>query len=525
MFSLPVLAPKRSAGQAEVSVVLVNNEHTEEDWESCRHLIEHLYIRENRRLVDTMAIMATKHGFGASAREQMYKKRLKKWNIRKRPYRKTSASPVTSTSPTKEDYNEDDDSATVAAIRPTCTKGLDAEEEAEIDCGAVGGREEAESHTSSMGLAPGMMRLAPYTGLELVLDNVRTWSLCKLETTDVVADAMVEYLANPGRPPIQDSRTMYRTFELVFDLWHHGKGQLAGMAARRAFYNLEFVLMKDHPDLLWHILDTVYDMIDRGHLQLLRMFLEHAGMLAVARLPREHPLVSILQELLRCDYQTPQGRQYVCHVLRSSWQRNVDMLGDQVGSLASKHLWLYEQLIWDGRTGLRKGCQLAQRQNAMTAALSSMHLHHEHHHQPAPDNGSASTAAGVHRLRTLALMLEFTQMDLGNRHEAERLALDLLDRTRPGAQESRSDARFHAYACKMLARLQEHRHDWARAEHNLKQAVENREAAHGTGSDLRVIRDMWVLAAHYQRAGREADANQIVREAITRADTLLTGIE
>ncbi|KAG6002401.1 hypothetical protein E4U43_001121 [Claviceps pusilla] len=561
MPSLPLLAPKLSGNQAEKFVVIVNKEHTEEDWESHRHLIEHLYIRENRRLVDTMAIMAAKHGFGAT--EQIYKKRLKKWNIRKRSYRKNSASPTTSTPPTNDEDDGDDAAAAAAAAASTAAAAsspapapaapaavavaspaaratdLDAADEAEDDCDAA-----AQDPGTSMVVAPGMMRLAPYTGLELVLDNVRCWSLCKLETTDVVADPMVEYLANPGQPPIQDSRTMYRTFELVFDLWHYGRGQLAGMAARRAFFILEFVLMEDHPDLIWHILDTIYDMVDRGHIQLLGMFLRHAGVLATARLAREHPLVAILQELIKCDYQTPQGRQYVCHLLRSAWLRNVDILSDQVGSLAPKHLWLYEQLIWDGRTGLRKGCQLARKRETMTAALSNMHrvLQHqerrrrrrrrqqqdkeeEEEEEEQGVGDSTSAVSGVDQLRTMALMLEYTQMDLVNRDEAEHLALDLLQRTRRGANESRSDARFHAYACKMLARLQEHRQDWAHAEDNLKQAVEKREAAHGTGSDLRVIRDMWVLAGHYRRVGRDAAADQVVQEAVSRAETLLKGVE
>ena len=86
-----------------------------------------------------------------------------------------------------------------------------------------------------------------------------------LEAQHVHPDPMVRYLANPNDPPKQDSRTMYRTFELVFDLWSHGKGQLAGMAARRAFYMLEFVLAEDHPDLVWHIVDTIYDLVDKGH--------------------------------------------------------------------------------------------------------------------------------------------------------------------------------------------------------------------------------------------------------------------
>ncbi|KAG5977808.1 hypothetical protein E4U55_006540 [Claviceps digitariae] len=548
MSYLPLLAPKPAGEQVETSVIIVNKEHTEEDWECHRHLIERLYIRENRRLVDTMAIMAAKHGFGAT--EQIYKKRLKKWNIRKRSYRKNSASPVTSTPPTNED--DDEDAAAVSATSALCATArfdaaaaeAEAAEAAEAGnhscCDEVGGGQQAVG--TSMVVAPSMMRLAPYTGLELVLDNVRSWSLCKLETTDVVADSMMEYLANPGQPPIQDSRTMYRTFELVFDLWHRGKGQLAGMAARRAFFILEFVLTEDHPDLIWHILDTIYDMVDRGHIQLLAMFLKHAGVLATARLPREHPLVAILHELLGCDYQTPRGRQYVCHLLRCAWLRNVDILSDQVGSLAARHLWLYEQLIWDGRTGLRKGSHLARKQDTMTAALSSMHLLQQKQQQKQQqqqqtvmddsDSGCVSASPSpasrvdqLDRLRTMALMLEYTQMDLGNRDQAEHLALDLLQRTRQGANESRSDARFHAYACKMLARLQEHRQDWTRAEDNLKQAIEKRESAHGTGSDLRVIRDMWVLAGHYQRVGRHAAAEQVVNEAVSRAETLLKSID
>ncbi|KAG5912713.1 hypothetical protein E4U42_001970, partial [Claviceps africana] len=263
MLSLPLLAPKPSGAKAQTSVVMVNMEHTEADWESHRHLIEHLYIREGRRLVDTMAIMAAKHRFGAT---------LKKWNIRKRSYRKNSGSSGSATPPT---HDEDD--------------GGYAAERAAIHDG-----DKASPPLGTVALvAPSMMRLEPYAGLELVLDSVGAWSFCKLEATGVTAvtaDPMVKYLADPGRPRMQDSRTMYRTFELVFDLWRQGMGQLAGLAARRAFVMMESVLTEDHPDLMWHMLDTVYDMVDRGHMQLLSMFLRHTAQLATSRLPRGHPL-------------------------------------------------------------------------------------------------------------------------------------------------------------------------------------------------------------------------------------------
>lgn len=421
----------------------------------------------------------------------MYKKRLKKWNVRKRAYRKTPESSVASTPAPVLDTLASSKSDGVEVLLRMPDHVL------QQPCTTI-------ARTT---------RLGPYAGLELVLDNVRSWSLCKLEATDAPLDPMIRYLANPNHPPIQDSRTMYRTFELVFDLWYHGKGQLAGMAARKAFYTLEFVLKEDHPDLVWHILDTIYDMVDRGHIQLLGMFLAHANELSMRCLPLEHPLVKILQQLIKCDYQTQQGREHVCHLLRLAWLRNVDILSDHIGSLASKHLWLYEQLIWDGRTSLRKDCDLAKNRTTMTAALSDLRNR---------------TDAGVQmsrldKLRIMALMLEYTQMDLGDRQKAEEIAVELLNHTAQDSEGNRANARFHAYARKMLARIQEHRQDWVQAEENLRYAVEKREAAHGTGSDLRVIRDMWVLAAHYQRAGRDEVANQIVHDAISRAETYLCG--
>ncbi|KAH0595730.1 hypothetical protein MHUMG1_06278 [Metarhizium humberi] len=467
---LPKLAP-RPFGEVPLAAGKVNpKEHTEREWEAQRGVIEHLYIGENRRLVDTMTIMTSKYGFAATA------------------YRTTSENAVASTAASASD-NAGSSKSGAEVLRQTPDRMLQ-----QPACTTI-------ARTTKLG---------PYAGLELVLDSVRSWSLCKLESRGVVLDPMVRYLANPNQPPIQDSRTMYRTFELVFDLWHHGKGQLAGMAARRAFYSLEFVLTADHPDLVWHILDTVYDMVDRGHMQLLGMFLTHARELSTRRLPQEHPLVKILQELTKCDYQTRLGRERVCHLLRSAWLQNVDILSDHIGSPAPTHLWLYEQLIWDGRTSLRRDCELAKRRETMVAALAGLH-------QLADVDPRVSK---LDRLRIMALMLEYTQMDLGDRQKAEELAVNLLNQTSLNSEATRSDARFHAYARKMLARLQEHEQDWVRAEENLRYAVEKREAAHGTGSDLRVIRDMWVLAGYYQRTGRGGAASQIVDDAISRAEQL-----
>lgn len=303
---------------------------------------------------------------------------------------------------------------------------------------------------------------------------------------------------------------MYRTFELVFDLWYHGKGSLAGMAARRGFYTLEFVLSEDHPDLVWHVLDTIYDMADRGHLQLLAMFLEHATVLAQRQLPTQHPLLQILRQLRQCDLQTEQGRGFICHLLRQAWLRNANLLSEHIGTLDAQRLWLYEQLIWDGRTRLRKGSDLAKRREPMYRALEAMS--ESQGNQMIPDESA--------RLRIEALRLEFTQMDVGDKVKAEELALNLLQHTKSDGC-SRTNDRFHAYALKMLARVQQGRQEWDMAEKNLRYAITKREAAHGANNNLRVIRDMWVLAAHYQRSGRQEQADLTTADALSRAQQYL----
>ncbi|TFA98523.1 hypothetical protein CCMA1212_009783 [Trichoderma ghanense] len=494
---LPVLAPRLPGNSPPVVERPSVKEHTEQEWDARRNLIHALYIGDNRKLNEIMAIMETKYGFAAT--EQMYKKRFKKWNIRKRSYRKssdgakasrdtsTTASPSTSTSSSTEAAQQGDDEEEVEVIPrtefPTAT-GLD--------------------------LVPNP-NFRPLADLELILNGVMSWSSVKLESYRIASDPMSQYLAAPNQPPMQDSRTMYRTFELVFDLWSHGKGDLAGMAARKGFYVMEFVLTEEHPDLLWHMLDTIYDMIDRGHLQLLGMFIRHALVLARRRFPESYPLIRILQQLSVCDYQTENGRQFICYLLRQAWLRNVDLLADHIQKSTSQQFWLYEQLIWDGRTRLRRNNGLANKRELMYEGLENLVQHEE---QPLANDSN------LEKLRADALILEFTQMDLGDREKAEQMALDLLD-TPQFKLGPLSTARFHAYARKMLARIFESKEDWDQVEENLKSAIHMREAAHGTSSNLRVIRDMWVLAAYYQKVGKLENALQVAQDAITRAQQYL----
>jgi hypothetical protein len=417
----------------------------------------------------------------------MFKKRLRKWNLRKRRYREAQDSTPASSHASPEEMSLDAEYVVTAS---------------------------RETHTTASLTALRPSGIEAFERLELVLDSIFSWSQGKLETRAISSDPMSKYLANPNQPPIQDSRTMYRTFELVFDLWKHGDGALAGKAARKGFYALEYVLTDDHPDVIWHILDTIYDMVDMGHLQLVGMFLDHAAVLAHSKLPSQHPLYRILHQLRICDYQTSEGRQYMCFILRQAWLRNVNLLGQHIASADSRRLWLYEQLIWDGRTRLRKCSDLKAMQDKMIQALGSL----------AHTEDTLIGDASSEKLRVDALMLEFTQMDLGDKTKAEHLALRLLRNTETFETRTRSSARFHAYARKMLARIHEGRSDFVTAEQNLRRAIAMREAAHGANNSLRVVRDMWVLAAYFERVGRDTDAKQVAQDAMCRAQRFLEDV-
>jgi len=64
--SLPVLAPRAPGSAPEVAERAMSREHTEAEWKSMRGVIEQLYIHENRKLVETMAILESKYGFAAT---------------------------------------------------------------------------------------------------------------------------------------------------------------------------------------------------------------------------------------------------------------------------------------------------------------------------------------------------------------------------------------------------------------------------------------------------------------------------
>jgi hypothetical protein len=63
---LPVLAPRAPGAPKHPDERPCAREHTEADWEAKKEIITELYIRENRRLYNTMAILESTYAFSAT---------------------------------------------------------------------------------------------------------------------------------------------------------------------------------------------------------------------------------------------------------------------------------------------------------------------------------------------------------------------------------------------------------------------------------------------------------------------------
>lgn len=66
---LPALAPRlpgHPAPEAGTQERHGTKEHTEEEWEAIRDTVQVLYIRDGRKLCETMAIIERRHGFWAT---------------------------------------------------------------------------------------------------------------------------------------------------------------------------------------------------------------------------------------------------------------------------------------------------------------------------------------------------------------------------------------------------------------------------------------------------------------------------
>lgn len=107
---------------------------------------------------------------------------------------------------------------------------------------------------------------------------------------------MVQVTRNQPFPTYR-SQEMYQTFTLAMELFNLNLVQLAGKTLKKLFIQLEGVLEEASFNLLWNILDIVYEMKMNGQSRLLTIFIQHLQALTQVKLATGHPVYTFIRQI------------------------------------------------------------------------------------------------------------------------------------------------------------------------------------------------------------------------------------
>lgn len=99
------------------------------------------------------------------------------------------------------------------------------------------------------------------------------------------------------------SREMLQTFTLAADLLLKNEGLRAGKAMRKVFLQLEDAIHDLNVDVMWNMLDIVYELSTLKQNTLLDIFTRHLSAISQQRLPSTHPIAELAHQMLHLDAQ------------------------------------------------------------------------------------------------------------------------------------------------------------------------------------------------------------------------------
>ena len=195
----------------------------------------------------------------------MYKKRFAKWGFQKNPRHS-------------------------AAVVPTLTTKDECRKEASRKPG----------RPRVLGLVPAIPGLGQHDGLMLMfLTSVQICSVAFFESVqsrDGFLASLQQRTPTDETLPEQTEKINF-TFKLATDLLDRGHGKLAGRMVRKAFLLVEDMLTLEGPVLMWNLLEIMHHMVMLRHTQLFQMLLAHLLALIEGRIPKSHPVPTMLQGL------------------------------------------------------------------------------------------------------------------------------------------------------------------------------------------------------------------------------------
>lgn len=138
-------------------------------------------------------------------------------------------------------------------------------------------------------------------------------------------------------------------FRLVARLLRDGQGVLAGRLARKAFVQVEDMMLIEGPSFIWNLLDIMHAVLVMGQGKLFHMLLTHlVGLANTHRVCRNHPAALILGSLMQLaqhwSAETGAGSLELRDIVERAWLLNASIVLD---NFDARLLLLYHRLMWD----------------------------------------------------------------------------------------------------------------------------------------------------------------------------------
>lgn len=153
-----------------------------------------------------------------------------------------------------------------------------------------------------------------------------------------------------GKPaPKYDPERASYAFRLVARLLKDGQGVLAGRLARKAFVQVEEMMLIEGPSFIWNLLDIMHAVLVMEQGKLFHMLLVHlVGLANTRRVCRNHPAALILGSLMQLarhwSAETGEGSLALRSTVERGWLLNASIVLD---NFDARLLLLYHRLMWD----------------------------------------------------------------------------------------------------------------------------------------------------------------------------------
>lgn len=186
----------------------------------------------------------------------------------------------------------------------------------------------------------------------ILLTSIRTWSSSFFEAvgqshnTPAEGSTQLSLLLpyTQHTEPYDAEQTSF-SFKLIAELLGRDQGLLAGRLARKAFLQVEEILMLEGPVFIWNLLEILHCIVQSRQAQLFEIILIHLLRLARSHYSDQHSIVRLLHSLWSLYRTYPDGgMQKLLEVLEQGWLLNAEIV---LSNLNERFLPLYYRLIWD----------------------------------------------------------------------------------------------------------------------------------------------------------------------------------